>query len=196
MSPLSELDQQALLRLARQSLEEGVRRHRLPEIESPPEGLREHRGAFVTLRNVQRLRGCIGMVEAFQPLYQTVVECTASAALHDPRFDPVAPHELPDLHIEISVLSALVDISPYQVEVGRHGLLVSEGSIRGVLLPQVPVEWDWDRERFLEETCQKAGLPKNAWRYGARIQAFTVQLVNESAHAAFASPRAPGISDD
>lgn len=196
MSPLSELDQQALLRLARQSLEEGVRRHRLPEIESPPEGLREHRGAFVTLRKARRLRGCIGMVEAFQPLYQTVVECAASAALHDPRFDPVAPHELPDLHIEISVLSTLVDISPHEVEVGRHGLLVSQGSTRGVLLPQVPVEWDWDRERFLEETCQKAGLPKNAWRHDARIQAFTVQLVNESAHAAFASPHAPGIGDD
>ncbi|HEV2495456.1 MAG TPA: AmmeMemoRadiSam system protein A [Terriglobia bacterium] len=192
MSPLSELDQQALLRLARQSLEECVRSHRLPEIESPPEALHERRGAFVTLRKVQRLRGCIGMVEAYQPLYQTVVECAASAALHDPRFHPVVPQELPDLHIEVSVLSALLDVSPDQVEVGRHGLLVSQGSMRGVLLPQVPVEWNWDRERFLEETCQKAGLHKTAWQRGARIQAFTVQIVNESVFAAFASPRAAG----
>ncbi|HKS94525.1 MAG TPA: AmmeMemoRadiSam system protein A [Terriglobia bacterium] len=196
MSPLSDSDLHALLHLARQSLEECVRRHRLPEIESPPEALQERRGAFVTLRKVQRLRGCIGMVEACQPLYQTVVECAASAALHDPRFEPVAPQELSDLHIEISVLSALVDISPDQVEVGRHGLLVSQGSMRGVLLPQVPLEWDWDREQFLEETCQKAGLPKNAWRYGARMQAFTVQLVNESVDAALASLRAAGISND
>jgi AmmeMemoRadiSam system protein A len=196
MSPLSEPDQRALLRLARQSLEECVQRHRTPEIESPPAALRERRGAFVTLRKGHRLRGCIGIVEASQPLYQTVVECAASAALYDPRFHPVVPEELPDLHIEISVLSALVDITPYQVEVGRHGLLVSQGSTRGVLLPQVPVEWDWDRERFLEETCQKAGLPKNAWRYGARIQAFTVQIINESVDAACASTRAAGISND
>ena len=187
MSPLSEADQQVLLRLARHALEESVRRLRLPEVEEPPAALGERRGAFVTLRKLQQLRGCIGVVEAFQPLYHTVVECAAAAALHDPRFQPVAPEELSELRTEISVLSALVEVSPDQIEVGRHGLLISEGERRGVLLPQVAIEWDWDRQRFLEETCHKAGLPRSAWRHGARIHAFSVQVISEPV-AASVSP--------
>ena len=192
MSPLSEADQQVLLRMARRALEEGVRGHRLPEVEEPSGVLREHRGAFVTLRKVRQLRGCIGVVEAFQPLYQTVLECAVAAALHDPRFHPVTLEELAELRAEISVLSALIEVSPGEVEVGRHGLLMSQGDRRGVLLPQVAVEWKWDRERFLEETCHKAGLPRNAWQRGARIQAFSVQIIAESVDAACASPRAAG----
>jgi AmmeMemoRadiSam system protein A len=192
MSPLSEADQQVLLRLARRALEAGVRGRRLPEVEEPSGILREHRGAFVTLRKVRQLRGCIGVVEAFQPLYQTVLECAVAAALHDPRFNPVTPEELAELRAEISVLSALIEVSPGQVEVGRHGLLMSQGDRRGVLLPQVAVEWNWDRERLLEETCHKAGLPRNAWQRGARIQAFTVQIIAESVDAACLSPRAAG----
>jgi AmmeMemoRadiSam system protein A len=151
MLPLNDADQQRLLHLARQALEESVRDYELKEAEEP-EG-----------------------AEARKPLYQTVRECALSAALRDPRFDPVNPEELPHLRLEISVLSPLFDISPDQIEVGRHGLLVSRGSQRGVLLPQVAVEWKWDREQFLEETCMKAGLPPDAWRHGARVQAFTAQ---------------------
>jgi uncharacterized protein (TIGR00296 family) len=73
----------------------------------------------------------------------------------------------------------MLDIAPQQVEVGRHGLLISRGAQRGLLLPQVAVEWNWDREQFLEETCLKAGLPADAWQRGARIQAFTAQVLKE-----------------
>jgi AmmeMemoRadiSam system protein A len=118
-----------------------------------------------------------------QPLYQTVRECALAAALSDPRFPPVKPEEVPTLTIEISVLGSLEDIAPEQVEVGRHGLFISRRSHRGLLLPQVAAEWRWDRQRFLEETCLKAGLPRHAWRNGARIQAFTAQIFREPLQA-------------
>jgi hypothetical protein len=133
----------------------------------------------VTLTEGGRLRGCIGHIEARKPLYATVRECARAAALDDPRFPAVTPAELSLLQLEISILSPLLDIDPQQVEVGRHGLLISRGAQRGLLLPQVAVEWDWDREQFLAETCLKAGLPGNAWQHGARIQAFTAQVLKE-----------------
>jgi uncharacterized protein (TIGR00296 family) len=102
----------------------------------------------------------------------------------------VAPVELPSLRIEISILSPLRDVAPQEVEVGRHGLLISRGAQRGLLLPQVAVEWDWDREQFLEETCLKAGLPGDAWKHGARIQAFTAQILKEPSKRASSSPPA------
>ncbi len=182
MSPLSEPECQYLLRLARRALEESVRDPPgsvLPEV-GPTEGsLVEPCGAFVSLHKAGRLRGCIGYVQALKPLYQTVCECAREAALHDPRFAPVAVEELPQLHLEISVLSPMEDIPADQVEVGRHGLLISRGFQRGLLLPQVAVEFRWDRQNFLEETCLKAGLPPDAWKHGARIQAFTAQVFGE-----------------
>jgi AmmeMemoRadiSam system protein A len=190
MLPLSEADQQSLLHLARRALEEGVRHALLPEIDPPPGALSDKRGAFVTLFKGKRLRGCIGYIEPLKPLYLTVCECALAAALRDPRFDPVSPTELPSLRLEVSVLSPLEDISAAQVEVGRHGLLVSRGSQRGLLLPQVAVEWKWDRKQFLEETCAKAGLPPDAWEKGARIQAFTAQVFGETPATARSSPHA------
>jgi len=136
-------------------------------------------GAFVTLRDGSGLRGCVGRVEAATPLYLTVRECALSAAFHDSRFDPVRPDEIAHLQIEISVISSLEQIQPGEIEVGRHGLMISEGASRGLLLPQVAVEWNWDRTRFLEETCGKAGLPPNAWKHGAHIFAFTAQVFAE-----------------
>ena len=179
MWQLSEADQQELIRLARQSLEESVRHHRLSKIQEPQGMLRDQCGAFVTLHKAGRLRGCIGYIEAARPLYQTVRECALAAALHDPRFSPVTPDELDFLRLEISVLSPLTEIRPEQIEVGRHGLLISRGFYRGLLLPQVAVEWKWDRERFLAETCLKAGLPQDAWKQGATLQAFTAQVFSE-----------------
>ncbi len=183
MSPLNEADQERLLRLATDVLEESVRTYELSEIEAPGGALGENCGAFVTLWKAGRLRGCIGYIEPRKPLYQTVRECAMAAALQDPRFEPVQPEELPTLRVEISVLSPIFQISPEQVEVGRHGLMISQGRRRGVLLPQVPVEWNWDRERFLEETCCKAGLPPDAWRHGANIEAFTAQVFSAPARA-------------
>lgn len=191
MLPLNEGEQAALLRMARQALEEAVQHGRLSEIAAPSGALCEPCGAFVTLHKGTRLRGCIGYVEAHKPLFATVRECAVAAGLRDPRFDPVTPHELPNLRLEISVLSRLEDIATDQIEVGRHGLLISRGGQRGLLLPQVAVEWKWDRERFLAETCMKAGLPPDAWRYGARIQGFTAQVFEEpQGRAHSASPAA------
>jgi AmmeMemoRadiSam system protein A len=179
MWQLSDADQEELIRLARQALEESVRCHRLSKIQKPQGRLSEPRGAFVTLHKAGRLRGCIGYVEAARPLYQTVSECALAAALRDPRFSPVTPDELDSLRLEISVLSPLTEIRPDQIEVGQHGLLISRGFQRGLLLPQVAVEWKWDRERFLAETCLNAGLPPDAWKHGATIEAFTAQVFSE-----------------
>jgi AmmeMemoRadiSam system protein A len=179
MLPLSEADQQTLLRLARQALVDHLSRGELPAMPEPEETLRQPCGAFVTLHKGRRLRGCIGIIEAQQPLYLTVRQCAVWAAVRDTRFSPVSREEVTELRLEISVLSPLADIAPENVEVGRHGLVVSHGAWRGLLLPQVAVEWNWNRERFLEETCRKAGLPSDAWKRGARIQAFTAQVFGE-----------------
>jgi len=179
MLQLTDAEKHRLLELARTALEEVVRFGRMSEVAEPAEALRTPCGAFVTLHKGRHLRGCIGHIEAGRPLYTTVRECARAAALDDPRFQPVTPAELPSLRLEISVLSPLADVAPQAIEVGRHGLLISRGVQRGLLLPQVAVEWNWDREQFLEETCRKAGLPPDAWRHGARIQAFTAQVFEE-----------------
>jgi len=182
MSPLTEEEGRTLLQIARRSLEAAALGQSPRHLEGYSGPLAEHCGAFVTLRRQGELRGCIGHVESDEPLVQTVAGCAASAALCDPRFPPVSPAETPDISIEISVLSPLAEIAPEEIEIGRHGLLISSGFHRGLLLPQVPLEWGWDREEFLSQTCFKAGLPPGAWRRGARIQAFTTQIIDEPDH--------------
>jgi AmmeMemoRadiSam system protein A len=113
-------------------------------------------------------------------LYRTVPETARSAAFDDPRFTPVTADEVAGLEIEISVLSPLLPINPKEIVVGRHGLVIQKGLRRGLLLPQVPVEWGWDRETFLVQTCKKAGLPLDAWKQGADIQAFTAEVFGEN----------------
>lgn len=181
MLPLDEFQQKVLLQIARDALTEAVVKLRLSDLAAPSAALAAPCGAFVTLRKGEELRGCIGHIESTVPLYQTVRECALAAALHDPRFDPVVPEELSGLQLEISVLSPFLEVTPEQVEVGKHGLLISRGIFRGLLLPQVAVHLKWDRERFLSETCRKAGLELDAWRHGAKIQAFTAQVFAESA---------------
>jgi len=179
MLPLSETDQQTLLRMAREALVGYLNLAEIPKVPEPGEALRQPCGAFVTLHKGKNLRGCIGVIEAKQPLYITVRQCAVWAALQDPRFPPVMKREVRGLNLEISVLSPLSDIVPENIEIGRHGLLISRGAQRGLLLPQVAVQWNWDREKFLEETCRKAGLPHDAWQQGARIQAFSAQVFEE-----------------
>jgi AmmeMemoRadiSam system protein A len=180
MPPLTEEDRKILLRLARQAMEKGVCGAPEPkELPNPAPALVEPRGAFVTLRKHGDLRGCIGHVQSFAPLYKTIQECAVAAALSDPRFRPVTPDETPLLHIEISVLGTAEEIAPDQIVIGVHGLIITRGWHRGLLLPQVPVTWNWDREQFLEETCLKAGLPIDAWKKGARIEAFTAEVFEE-----------------
>lgn len=179
MSPLSPAEQECLLRLARQAIEAAVLDTGLPAFECSEGALAERAGAFVTLLKSGRLRGCIGNIESVRPLHQTVRECARSAALADSRFDPVTAAEIPHLHLEISVLSPLEDARPEAIEIGRHGLLVSRGYQRGLLLPQVATKYRWSKEKFLEETCLKAGLAADAWRRGARLQVFTAQIFAE-----------------
>ena len=182
MPPLTDEERKTLLALARKALEEGVNGSAPPmEVPGLPPALLEPRGAFITLRKQGQLRGCIGHVLTSEPLYRTVQECAVAAALADPRFVPVTPDEVPSLHMEISVLSAPAEIEPAQIVIGEHGLIITQGLRRGLLLPQVPVTWKWDRKQFLEETCVKAGLPKNAWGKGARIEAFTAEVFEEAA---------------
>ena len=190
MLPLTETDQQTLLRIAREALMGYLNLAEIPKFPDPGEALRQPCGAFVTLRKGKNLRGCIGVTEGIKPLYITVGECAVWAALHDRRFPPVMKSEVKGLRLEISVLSPLMEIAPQDIEVGRHGLIISRGDMRGLLLPQVPVEWNWDRERFLNETCRKAGLPPDAWRQGARIQAFTAQVFEETQPARSSHPAA------
>ena len=190
MLPLAESQQQILLHLAREAVKASACNLLLPEIATPPDVPAEFFGVFVSLHKGEHLRGCIGHIEALKPLAHTVRECSFSAAMFDPRFHPVTPDELDQLRIEISVLSPFFDIAPEQVEVGVHGLLVSRGAQRGLLLPQVAVQWKWDRERFLSETCRKARMDGNAWKHGARIQAFTAQVFAEAAAPAHSSPHA------
>ena len=143
--------------------------------------LAQPRGAFVTLRKAGRLRGCIGYVEGIEPLWRAVLDNACSAASRDPRFPPVTAGELDAIEIEISALTPLADISgPSEVRIGTDGLIVSEGGRRGLLLPQVAVEHRMEPERFLDETCRKAGLPADAWRSGARIQRFQAEVFSES----------------
>ncbi len=182
MLPLTDEERKTLLALARQALEEGVGGVKVAkELPDPAPALMEPRGAFVTLRKQTKLRGCIGHVLTSEPLYKTVQECAVAAALADPRFAPVTPDEVSSLHIEISVLSVPAEIAPERIVIGEHGLLITQGRRRGLLLPQVPATWKWDREQFLEETCVKAGLPQDAWRKGARIEAFTAEVFEEAA---------------
>ncbi len=179
MPPLGEPERQFLLRLARQRIEEAALGRRPSQASPTAPALLQPRGAFVTLKLHGQLRGCIGNVVATQRLYLTVQECAHLAAFRDSRFEPVRVSEIPNLRIEISALSPLEEIAPEQIEIGRHGLMVSMGLRRGVLLPQVPLEWKWGRERFLEETCLKAGLAPDALRHGARIEAFTTEVFSE-----------------
>jgi len=144
---------------------------------SVPEHLSEFRGAFTTLYAEGNLRGCVGYPSPVLPLHRTVMETARAAAFDDPRFTPVTLAEAPELQVSISVLSPLRPILPDAIEVGRHGLLITDGARRGLLLPQVPVEHGWDRITFLEQTCRKASLPLNAWRNPQiRIEAFTAEV--------------------
>lgn len=178
----SEADRRALLGLARRAIAEAVSLMR-PLGTIPRTGVfAERHGVFVSLHAGGRLRGCIGIVEAAEPLGEAIARCAASAALQDPRFLPVGGDELQELQIEISLLSIPEPILPDNIEIGKHGLLISWGPKRGLLLPQVAVEHKLSREEFLEETCRKAGLEANAWRDPAtRVEGFSCEVFSESA---------------
>jgi AmmeMemoRadiSam system protein A len=177
MSPLSSSERLTLLEVARQAVMLAVQERRVFEPYAQTGTLGCPAGAFVTLRQGKRLRGCIGQIEPREPLVNVVARCAMSAAIADPRFEALRASDLESLDIEISVVSTLEAITPAAVVIGKHGLLITRGPQRGVLLPQVAEEYSWTVERFLEETCAKAGLHHEAWRdAGTRINAFTAEI--------------------
>jgi AmmeMemoRadiSam system protein A len=178
---LSPEARQELLTLARTTLQGYFSTGKTPEYTPVDDGLRVHSGAFVSLHRGEELRGCIGQIVAEIEVYRVVQHCALSAALEDMRFTPVVESELPELEIEISVLTPMRRIGDVsEVEVGRHGLYISRGMHRGLLLPQVATEYAWDRETFLAQTCRKAGLHSSAWREpGTVIQIFEAQVFSE-----------------
>jgi hypothetical protein len=163
---LTPAEKQALLKIARSSVETVVREKRVyPVPPGQPAELMNARGAFVTLKEHGDLRGCVGYMSPVKSLAEAVRDVAAYAALEDHRFRPVSENELGLLEYEVSVLSPLHKVDDVkQIQVGEHGLLIREGESEGVLLPQVPVEEHWDRHTFLEQVCVKAGLPQQAWK--------------------------------
>ncbi len=170
-----------LLKLARESISARLEDRDLKYEKPTDPDLVQRCGAFVTLHTHGQLRGCIGFIEGFAPLYETVFEMARKAAFNDFRFHPVTEEEFSEIDIEISVLSPLQKITDISMIIpGRHGLVISKGNQKGLLLPQVAAEHKWDRETFLKHTCQKAGLPENAFfDADAGIEIFTATVFGE-----------------
>ncbi len=181
MSQLSSDDRHILLARARQAILEAVVHQRIPDFDKPMGRLAEPRGAFVSIYLRRRLHGCIGRIDKSTALAETVVQCAISAALYDPRSTPLDKHRAGEVEIEVSVISELRSISADGIEVGSHGLLVKRGEKRGLLLPQVATRRKWSADRFLEETCLKAGLDSKAWGDPqTQLLGFTVEVFSEA----------------
>lgn len=181
LAELSADDRARLLDVARSAVARAVGLPAEPPAGVPSSALAEPRGAFVTLKIGGKLRGCIGMLDTAAPLEKTVEDMARAAALEDPRFRPLDAGELPRLEVEISVLTPLRPVGSIDdIVVGVHGLVVEWGGFRGLLLPQVASEMGWDAETFLANTCQKAGLPPDAWRReDTRIYSFSAVVFGE-----------------
>ncbi len=178
---LNKDEQIFLLRLARSVIAAKSMGKEYTPDNFPSDTLNTDMGVFVTLNSNSELRGCIGYVEGIAPLRQAVAEMAQAAAFEDPRFSPVSVEELDDLEIEISVLSPLKEISDIsEITVGVHGIIIEKNFYKGLLLPQVATEYGWDRNMFLEHTCVKAGLSKDAWQQDdIIIKIFSAEIFSE-----------------
>jgi AmmeMemoRadiSam system protein A len=178
---LSEVEKETLLDIVRKTIEARLTGKSIPEFQLGSEVLKEKKGAFVTLKKHNHLRGCIGRIEARKPLYKTVGEMAMAAAFDDPRFPPLKLDELKNLAVEISVLSQLKEVKDIdEIAVGIHGLYITKGFHSGLLLPQVATEYGWDRSTFLQETCYKAGLHGDAWKdKDTKIYIFSAEVIGE-----------------
>ena len=173
-------ERQALLGLARDTLETYLEEERIPERDPESAALSRRSGAFVTLKKDGALRGCVGHTWGDLPLYEAVQQAAVQAATEDQRFPPLTGQELEEIHIEISVLSPFRRVTAVEeIQVGVHGLMIYKGGRKGLLLPQVAVEQGWDREAYLDNLCQKAGLPGACWHDGATLYEFTVVVFGE-----------------
>jgi AmmeMemoRadiSam system protein B/AmmeMemoRadiSam system protein A len=174
----TEEEKRLLKDIAKKTIEAVVRSKKPPEFKDLPEKLKLPYGVFVTITKHGNLRGCIGHIVADQPLYKVCQEMAKAAALHDPRFNPVTEKELPDLEIEISVLTPFERVTDFKdIAIGRDGLIIRHGYQSGLLLPQVATEYGWTVEEFLEQTCVKAGLPEDAYKLeDTEIYKFSAQV--------------------
>ena len=178
---LSSEEKRQLLQIARRSIELHLKGEMAELVEGLDGTLCENCGAFVTLKKGEQLRGCIGVIEGFKPLHETVVEMAVAAATRDSRFPSVELSEMDEIHIEISALSPITPVEDAaEIEIGKHGLIINRGFNRGLLLPQVAAEYDWDVDTFLSMTCRKAGLAENSWKLSdTRIEKFSAVVFGE-----------------
>lgn len=173
-----------LLEVAREAIFQRIQRGSVPPFTVTEPELQAPFGAFVSLHLEGDLRGCIGSLHAERPLHEVVAEMACEAATNDPRFPALTSRELSQTDIEVSVLTPFQPIQPDEVEVGRHGLYVVRGPRRGVLLPQVPVQYGWTREQYLQHACKKAGLPEDAYKDPeTRLLSFEAEVFSDSSLA-------------
>jgi uncharacterized protein len=185
---LSEEDGKFLIKLARKAIVKYLKEKKVIEVpkDADPK-LMEDMGVFVTLNIGKELRGCIGYPEPVMPLLNAVIDAAISAAIRDPRFNPLSQAELDRIHVEVSVLTkpALIKVDKpvdyiNNVEIGQDGLIIESGPYRGLLLPQVATDWGWDIEEFLSNTCMKAGLADDCWLSSdVKIYKFASQIFGE-----------------
>ncbi|MEM2320850.1 MAG: TIGR00296 family protein [Candidatus Bathyarchaeia archaeon] len=200
MFGLSDEEGALLVRLARRAVLENLKDGR---ILSPPKdvspNLLEKRGVFVTINSIvggeKSLRGCIGFPYPIYPLVRAVIEAAIESATRDPRFPPMKMEELNQVVFEVSVLTEpeLIEVKspleyPSKIKVGEDGLIIERGFYRGLLLPQVPIEWGWNEEEFLCQCCLKAGLPPDCWLLKeTKIYKFQAMIFEET------SPNGPVV---
>ncbi len=176
--PLTDEEKKELISLARETIQEYVTKRQVIDKETRNPKFKTDGAVFVTIKEKGQLRGCIGHVQPHMPLYRSVIENSIAASSEDPRFMPVTKDELKDLDIEITLLSPLLPVNNINnIIIGKHGLVISKYGHSGILLPQVPVEFGWDRDTFLKQICYKAGLPPDAWK-DAELYYFTAEIIH------------------
>ncbi len=177
---ISTDEKDKLLAIARESITRHIKGEQVPVFDVKEENLLKRVGCFVTIKSEGKLRGCLVQFTSDKPLYMLVREMAIAAATRDPRFYPMRSDDLGNFSLEISVLSPLEKIeSVDEIQVGKHGLYIEKNFYRGVLLPQVAVEFGWDRNTFLSQTCLKAGLGKDDWQDEAEIYIFSAEVFAE-----------------
>ncbi len=178
---LTEADATNLLEIAREAITHQINGINYSPIPREEKALNERSGCFVTIKQNSNLRGCIGNFQSQQPLFREVANMAIAAASQDPRFQPMGSDELDNFDLEITILSPLEKIdNTDEIEVGVHGIYIEKGNNRGVLLPQVATDYNWDRETFLQQTCIKAGLSESSWQSAdADIYIFSGQIITE-----------------
>ncbi len=175
---LSDNEKKILINIAKKTIKARLENDKLPDFYYDQEALNQEVGAFITLKIDGQLSGCVGAIIAKKPLYMTISDMALQAAFHDPRFSPQKIDGYDGLEVEISVLTPFKKIKSIdEIEVGKHGLMINKGYNSGLLLPQVAIEHNWDRNTFLEHACIKAGLDADVWKESdAEIFIFSAEV--------------------